>query len=368
MVLEDLALLFIRGLGSRGATHLVDYFGSAEAVYGASWHSLCEGAGLREAIAEQIIAKEGFREAEREIAYCRKHDIRAIAATDDDYPEPLRETSDRPHVLFVRGDVEALRGNMLSMVGTRDMSPSGLHVTNILVEGLAESVDNLSIVSGLAYGVDAACHRAALANGVRTVAVIAGVLPEVSPVSHFALAEDILRNGGALVSELHSATKQRGIHYLARNRIIAGMTMGTLVVESPSSGGSLATADMADSYGRTVMAVPGRITDTTSFGTNNLIRTGKARMVLTANDIIEDMGWVVKPKGEDQVVDVDDAVESLSPPQRAVLEAFNSAATLDWPGLMGATGLTMGELSMVIMDLELMGLIRSLPGKRYERV
>jgi DNA processing protein len=125
---------------------------------------------------------------------------------------------------------------------------------------------------------------------------------------------------------------------------------------------------MADSYGRTVMAVPGRITDTTSFGTNNLIRTGKARMVLTANDIIEDMGWVVKPKSEDQAVDVDEAVESLSPPQRAVLEAFNSAATLDWPGLMGATGLTMGELSMVIMDLELMGLIRSLPGKRYERV
>jgi DNA processing protein len=125
---------------------------------------------------------------------------------------------------------------------------------------------------------------------------------------------------------------------------------------------------MADSYGRTVMAVPGRITDTTSFGTNNLIRTGKARMVLTANDIIEDMGWVVKPKGEDQVVDVNEAVESLSPPQRAVLEAFNSAATLDWPGLMGATGLTMGELSMVIMDLELMGIIRSLPGKRYERV
>ena len=370
MTIEDLALLFVRGLGSRGAAHLVDHFGTAEAVYGASLRALCDDAGLRESIAEQIVAKVGFEEAEREIAYCRKHRIIPLAATDDDYPEPLRETPDRPHVLFVRGSIDALHGCMLSVVGTRDMSPSGLHVTNMLVENLASRVDNLCIVSGLAYGVDAASHRAALANGVRTVAVIAGVLPEVSPTAHNALAEDILKHGGALVSELHSATKQRGIHYLARNRIIAGMTMGTLVVESPASGGSLATADMADGYGRTVMAVPGRATDSSSFGTNNLIRTGKARLVLTAEDIMEDMGWCSMPRKEVVEYDVASGVtdDALTPAQRATLDAFDSAATLDWPMLMSATGLTMGELSMVVMELELMGLIRTLPGKRYERV
>lgn len=366
MVIEDLALLFIRGLGSRGIVHLIDHFGSAEAIYRAPLNALVNDARLRKDVAEHIVAGEGIKEAEREVEYCRKHQICAIAATDEEYPEALRETSDRPHVLFVKGNVRALHMRTLSMVGTREATPSGIHAADKIISSLATQVPNLCIVSGLAYGIDSACHRSALAHKVTTIAVVADTLPNVSPAPNRNLADEILRQGGAIVSELHSQSKQNGQLFIARNRIIAALSMGTIVVESPASGGSLATADIADSYGRTVMALPGRITDSQSFGSNNLIRSGKARMILTANDIIEDLGWSVEQQTEE--VEIESPLANLNPTEQIIYKAFDSAATLDWAGLTAATGLTMGELAMALMDMELKGLVRCLPGKRYERI
>ena len=366
MVIKDLALLFIRGLGSRGIVHLIDHFGSAEAIYRAPLNALVNDAKLRKDVAERIVAGEGIKEAEREVEYCRKHQICAIAATDEEYPEALRETSDRPHVLFVKGNVRALHMRTLSMVGTREATPSGIHAADKIISSLATQIPNLCIVSGLAYGIDSACHRSALAHKVTTIAVVADTLPNVSPAPNRNLADEILRQGGAIVSELHSQSKQNGQLFIARNRIIAALSMGTIVVESPASGGSLATADIADSYGRTVMALPGRITDSQSFGSNNLIRSGKARMILTANDIIEDLGWSVEQQTEE--VEIESPLANLNPTEQIIYKAFDSAATLDWAGLTAATGLTMGELAMALMDMELKGLVRCLPGKRYERI
>lgn len=366
MTLEDLALIFVRGIGSRGAAHLVDHFGSAEEVYAASRAALVGDAGLRPELAERIVAGEGMREAEEEVRYCRKHDIRIISATDAEYPVPLRETSDRPHVLFVHGNVDALAMRTLSVVGTREISPSGLHITDKLIGDLADAISDICIVSGLAYGVDGAAHRAALTHGATTVAVVASILPEVTPAPHRALAEDIVHHGGAIVSELHSRTKQNGNLFISRNRIIAGLSTGLVVIESPATGGSLATAEMADSYGRAVMAVPGRLTDSTSFGSNNLIRSGKARLILSANDIIDDLGWehtTPKPAPITQ-----HEGDNLTASQRLIISAFDSATTLDHAAILAATGLSIGELAMEMMELELKGHIRALPGKRYEKV
>ena len=163
MTIEDFALLFTRGIGSRGAAHLIDYFGSAEALFGASRAELIEGAGLRTELAERILAREGMSLAEREIKYCRKHNIRALAATDEEYPSLLRDTPDRPHVLFVCGDVAALAGSMLSVVGTRRISAYGESVCAKIIPELAEMFPDLVVVSGLAFGCDAAAHRAAIA-------------------------------------------------------------------------------------------------------------------------------------------------------------------------------------------------------------
>ncbi len=368
MILEDYALLFTKGIGSRGAAHLIDYFGSAEAIFAASRSELVEGARLRAELADNLHSGSNFERAKREVEYCRRNNIIAIAATDEEYPETLREASDRPHVLFVKGSIEALHRRTLAMVGTREATPAGQHSCEVLIKALSERLDDLCIVSGLAYGIDAACHRSAIHNNTSTVAVLANTLPEVSPAPHQSLAEDILRHGGALVSEMHSTAVNNGSAFIARNRIIAGLCQGTIVVESPSTGGSLATAEMADSYGRVVMALPGRISDPASFGTNNLIRTGKARLILTASDILDDMGWSPTRGALDGLDSTHEAPSELTPEQQSLYDAFDSASTLDWPSLMEITGLSMGELSMVAMELELKGVIRSLPGKRYERV
>ena len=366
MVIEDLALLFIRGLGSRGIVHLIEHFGSAEAIFSAPLNALINDAKLRKDVAERIVAREGMQEAKREIEYCRKNQIYPIAATDEEYPETLRETSDRPHVLFVRGNIEALHMHTLSMVGPREASPSGIHAADKIIAGLAAQLPDICIVSGLAYGIDSACHRSALAHNVTTVAVVADILPNVSPAPNRNLADEIIRQGGAIVSELHSQSKQNGQLFIARNRIIAALSMGTIIVESPASGGSLATAEIADSYGRTLMALPGRITDPQSFGSNNLIRCGKARMVLTANDVMEDLGWsTIQPI---EAIAETSPLAKLNPTEQLIYKAFDTATTLDWATLIATTGLTMGELAMALMDLELKGVVRCLPGKRYERI
>ena len=366
MVIEDLALLFVRGLGSRGIAHLIEMYGSAEAIYNTPLDRLVNEAGLRPEIAERIAQHDGMREAEAEIKYCRRQKICAIAATDAEYPIPLRETSDRPHVLFVMGNVEALHKQTLSVVGTRKASSLGPHFTDMLIGQLAKQINNLCIVSGLAYGIDCASHRSALSHGATTVAVVADVLPNVSPASHRNLANAILDNGGALASELHSQTKQNGQLYISRNRIIAGLSMGTLIVESPASGGSIATADIVDSYNRTLMAVPGRINDPQSFGTNNLIRTGKARLVMTANDIIEELGW--RGKDTEAIPDIAGSQYDFTPEEQLVYNTICNAEQLSWTEIVHQTNLSLGELSMIITNLEIKGAIKSLPGKRYERI
>lgn len=368
MTIEDLALIFVRGLGSRGAAHLIELYGSAEAIYEASSGDLMAKAGLRRDIADGIASGEGLKEALREVEYCRRHGIYMVAATDEEYPLLLKHTPDHPHVLFVQGDLDALLKPTLSMVGTREMSPSGQYATNKLIEGLATELGEFCLVSGIAYGVDAACHRAALAHGVPSVAVMANALPEINPAPHRQLAEDILRNGGAIVSELTSQSKQNGKLFIARNRIIAGLSMGVVVVESPASGGALSTADIADGYGRVVMAVPGRITDTSSFGTNNLIRSGMARMVLTARDIIVDMDWEGHCNRGAKATSDKMQLSDLAPEEMTIMAVMNTEATPSMSQLLTDTGFTVGELMTALMNLELKGLIRTLPGQRYEKI
>ena len=369
MKFEDLAILFVRGLGSRKLAFLIDSLGSSEAIFATPAKELQSLYGISEGVAQQIASKECFKDAEREAAYCRQRGICAVSVEDSEYPKTLLETIDRPHVLFVKGNLEAVTKRSLSVVGTREISPSGFNVIDRMIGGLASSVYGLSIVSGLAYGVDAASHRAAIANHIPSIAVMANPLPEINPTAHRALAEDIINNGGALVSELHSQTKQNGKLFLARNRIIAGWSMGTLIVEAGASGGSLATADMADGYNRTLMAVPGRITDSASFGTNNLIRSGKARLVITPNDIIEDMNWsaMAKPMISNSCGRLEKEGD-LIPSELAILNALDGATTLNYDQLLETTGLTMGDLTMSIMTLEIKGFIRCLSGKKYEKI
>lgn len=236
MTIEDIALQMTPGIGVKGAVHLLGIFGDARGIFAAAPEELAMKAVLREDIIRNIVHRKGFAAAEKELGYCRRNSIAAIASTDPEFPVLLREIPDYPHVLYLKGNAAALSARCVAMVGTRRATPYGQTMCNRLVEGLAAQVPELCIVSGLAFGIDVAAHRAALAAGVRTVAVLANPLPGVMPAQHTAVARDILDHGGALVTELHSQTRQNGTAYLARNRIIAGLGAGCVVVESPDSG------------------------------------------------------------------------------------------------------------------------------------
>lgn len=366
MTIEDIALQMTPGIGVKGAVHLLGVFGDARSIFAAPPDELVAQAGLREEVAKEIVRRKGFAAAEKELEHCRRNGITAIASTDHEFPALLREIPDYPHVLYIKGDPAALSARCLSMVGTRNATPYGQTMCNRLVEGLAAQVPGLCIVSGLAFGIDVAAHRAALAAGVPTVAVLANSLPGVMPTQHTAVARDILDHGGALVTELHAQTRQNGTAYIARNRIIAGLSAGCIVVESPDSGGSLVTAHCADDYNHSVMAVPGRATDRMSAGTNHLIRNRKAQLVMTADDVVRELMWDLG--AEPATLRPKPATPQLTPDEAGLLGCFRTDDPLSLETLSELSGLDPGQLATLLVGLELAGAIRQLPGNRYMKL
>jgi len=364
MHIEDIALVLIPGLGCKGAAHLLEHFGNAAAIFAASEDRLVAEARLRPDLARAIVARKTFAQAERELNRCRKYGIEAVASTDSNYPQLLREIPDYPHVLYIRGNPEILSRRCISMVGTRRITAYGSRVCADLIRGLSERVRGAVIVSGLAFGIDAACHRAAIDCGIPTAGILAVAHPDVAPAQHTRLAEEIVDRGGALVTELHSQSRQTGRFFLARNRIIAGLSAGTVVVESPDTGGSLYTAHCADGYERTVMAVPGRITDTASQGTNKLIRNRKAQAVLSADDIVRELMWDLDP--QTIIPRTPEPAPTLTDDERRLLRCFPQAESRSTDELLEASGLDYGSLSALLTGLELSGAVRQLPGNRYE--
>ncbi|MDE5622006.1 MAG: DNA-processing protein DprA [Alistipes sp.] len=366
MTIEDIALQMTSGIGPKGAVHLLQHFGDARAIFAASERELIEIAELRPALARPIAEKRGFRDAEKELDFCRRHDIRPIASTDPDYPALLREIPDRPHVLYTQGDVAALSRRCLSVVGTRSMSAYGLAQCTRLIEELARRVPQLCIVSGLAYGIDATAHRAALAAGIPTAAVLPESLANIVPAQHTALARDIAAHGGVLVSEIPSQHPRHGTGYMARNRIIAGLSAGCLVVEAAEKSGSLTTATFACGYDRSLLAVPGRVTDKHSRGTNLLIRDHKAQLVLSAEEIIRELMWDLEPGAVVSRPPI--AAPALTEEERALLAHLPDSDPVSFDELASKTGIDASMLQTPPTLLEINDAIRTLPGNRYLKI
>lgn len=282
LIVDEIALSLQGGLSNRARVHLLDIFGDARNIYSAGVQELIGKASLRADVADGIVAKTHHRKAEAELVYCRDNGIIPLGCSSPYYPVFLRECCDYPIVLYAVGDSAALTGEMVAMVGTRKISPYGNAVCTRLVGEFRAEGYGFTVVSGLAYGVDAAAHRAALDTGLTTVAVLGNKLPRIYPSDNAGLARKIVTAGGCIISEMNSMSTEGKGNFVARNRIIAGMCRGTVIVESPLKGGSMITAELAAGYDRTVMAVPGRITDDNSCGTNRLIRTMQAVAVTSA--------------------------------------------------------------------------------------
>lgn len=361
--LADIALAMELGLHPQLIIHLIDRYGSAEALFAASASDLIGQAQLKPPIAQSLARRKFHAAAEQELRWAQRNGIHILTPACDDYPPLLRECPDRPHILYVRGDPGVLQAPMLAMVGTRKINSYGLYVAGKLVQELAADHPEATIVSGLAFGVDVACHRAALAHGLRTIAVMATPIHQIYPSVHADIAEEIVARGGALITELSSTTSGSRMAFLQRNRIVAGMSAGTIVVQSPDRGGSMVTASLADGYDRPLLAPPGPLNDPKCAGTNALLRTLKARIVCSGTDIARELGWQAIASQPTPTATRPD----LRGDQQRIYDAICASPRLHVEELEATLTLPSQQLLQTLLELEFAGYVRALPGNRYER-
>ena len=355
-----LTLQRLPGLSLMQAHALLRYYGSAQAALADTQPALELWARLRGDTAAMCSARDRARQ---ECDFCQQHNLRIIPFTADTYPRLLQgeEVPDAPLALFYCGTGSLQRKHMLSVVGTRHITDYGKQVCRTLLADLARLVPDVLVVSGLAYGVDIHAHREALAQGLDTVAVLAHGLDRIYPSLHRATAREMVKHGGLLTEYFSGTVPDKG-NFVRRNRIVAGLSDATLVVESAEKGGALITATLANSYSREVLAVPGRVGDVCSAGCNRLIRDNKAVLVTSAEDVVKQLGW----KAAEQTAPAEPQLfPTFSPQQERVLEALRQADNLTIDRLSVLTQMAVSELSDLLFDLEELHAVRRLPGNRY---
>lgn len=349
--LYDIALSILYRTRLRKSLALVDHYGSAEAA----WQSLHEPE-----------MQSCLDRAQKELEWINEHGIRVWTLADEDYPYRLRQCPDRPLVLYSKGNVHPSEGHIISIVGTRRPTERGKELTQTLVRELAERLDSVTIVSGGAYGIDITAHRAAIQAGIPTLIIPAHGLDRIYPYAHRPEAVASLEHGG-LLTEFPSGTEPLAPYFIQRNRIVAGLADAVVVVESRERGGSLVTAQMACDYSRDIFAFPGRPSDPSSCGCNNLIRTQKAQLIDGADDLIAAMQWTTKnaPAAGCQTTLVE-LMDDLTSTQQLILNKLQeSEEGMHINLLVMELQLPYSDVSSELVSLELQGLVRSLPGGIY---
>ncbi|MES2627396.1 MAG: DNA-processing protein DprA [Bacteroidota bacterium] len=357
-MLFELALQLIDGVGPVTARNLVSVFGNAEAVFTAPVSQLRQVAGVSPKVIKEIRARTVFDRAEQECRFMEKHKVCAISFTDPDYPRQLRFCEDSPPLLFYRGSVPLTAPRMVAIVGTRAVGEYGSSVCAAIIRELAPYQP--VIVSGLALGTDTVAHRTALECGIPTIATLAHGLDRVYPSQNRKLAAAIEENG-ALITELLSGTQPDRENFPKRNRIVAGLSQATIVIESGTKGGSMITARLAFDYNRDVFAVPGRLTDQSYSGNNKLIAANQAAMFLSVEDLVKQLGWDgPKPQPVQRSM-----FNELSETGKQLVGYLAERQLGQLDDMSLDLQLTISRLNAELMDLELKGLVRAYPGKKF---
>jgi len=356
-----IALGEAENVGIKTAKKLISHFGSAHEVFRLSGRELMQVEGMAHYRAKAIAGFSKWDKVEKELDYAEKNGIQVISYTDSTYPNRLKHCEDGPLVIFVKGMANLSANRMMSIVGTRRLTEYGKSMTRKLVEALVPY--GVTVVSGLAYGVDGEAHRACVDFGIPTIAVLGHGLNKIYPPVHTRLANEMVENGGALISEFSIESKPDRENFPQRNRIVAGMCDATLVVESAARGGSIITAELANDYHRDVFAIPGRVGDPRSEGCNKLIKGHRAALFESVKDLEYVMGWNLpeKSKSIQKKIFVD-----LSPEEEAVLAFLREKGRVQIDELSLALKSPMSMVMVDLLNLELNGLVKNFPGKFYE--
>jgi DNA processing protein len=364
-----LALALTPGLGARMAGKLLREFGSPEAIFNASLTAL-EAQRLTAPVAQAIHTRQPLSAAAKELAQVEQAGCRLVTWDEPAYPRRLREIYDPPPLLYVRGNVELLDRHSISIVGTRRPTPYGNQMAERLARDLAER--GLVIVSGLARGIDSCAHKGALASPRgATVGVLGCGIDVVYPKENKKIFAE-METRGAIITEFPMGTFPAPQNFPIRNRIIAGMALGVVVVEGAQYSGSLITARLGMEFGREVYGVPGNATQPSSFGPNQLIKQG-AKLVTSWEDVVEELPTDVRaellpieatsPEERASLVEA-----SLSPSEKTLYALLDMDQSRHVDELMEASGLSSSEVLVTLFDLEMKGVVRQLPGKQFLKV
>jgi len=366
--LSWLALTLTPGVAARLTGRLLREFGTPEAVFRASLTAL-EACNLPSPAAQAIFKKQTFWRAEKEVAAIRRIGCRIVTCTEPEYPQSLLQIYDPPALLYVRGDASILNAPSISIVGTRRPTVYGTQIAERMGRDLAKR--GLVVVSGLARGVDALAHNGVTAVGGRAIGVLGTGIDVCYPKENRKLFEKVLEKG-AILSELPTGSHPAPENFPVRNRIIAGMPLGVLIVEGKQYSGSLITARLAMEFGREVFGVPGNVTQEMSFAPNQLIKQG-AKLVTGAEDVIEELPTPVRAVllaaeavASEQLNLL--AAEGLSDAEKRIYELLSTEEPRHIDDLLETTGLNSSEVLATLFELEMKGIVRQLPGKQFTKV
>tara|TARA_Y100000815_G_scaffold226923_1_gene215327 strand:+ start:97 stop:1197 length:1101 start_codon:yes stop_codon:yes gene_type:complete len=357
-----LTLQHIPNLGDASIKRLLQQFSSGEDLLKAKKADLLKIDGIGHAKLKEFYNKEHAFGAEKELRFILDNHIDYAGFMDNHYPERLKHCIDGPVLLFQRGNIKYKGRKIISIIGTRKVTTQGMALTEELIEQLAP-LDPI-IVSGFAYGVDITAHKAAVKNKLQTIGVLAHGLNQIYPKVHKKYVDEVEENGG-FVTDFWSSDRFDRTNFLRRNRIIAGMSEATVVIESAERGGSLVTAEIANSYNRDVFAVPGRTTDLQSVGCNNLIKQQKANLLTNAADLVYMLNWELDAE--------------VKPVQKQLFTELNDDEQKIW-SYLNKTGkeqldiialnceMPTYKLAGILLNMELKGVVRPLPGKLFEAI
>ena len=355
-----LALQKVSGLGDKSIQKMVKHVGSPQAVFESSVKQLVQVPGINKNILANINNKEHLALAQKELELIEKHNIKTTTWLEESYPEKLKLIPDHPCLLSYKGNIDPQPNRIISIVGTRKITSYGKgFLTNFFKEIAAY---NPIIVSGLAYGVDGFAHQLALDHNLITYGVLAHGLYRIYPPAHTTLANNMVENNGCIMTESHFHAKPDRENFPKRNRIIAGLSNVTLVIESDVKGGSMITARLANDYNRDVMAVPGNVTSKQSSGCNFLIKNNEAHMLAEPDDLIKLMNWestTSAPKQTQLFVD-------LTKQEQQIIDLFSNGSTISIDQIAMHLNWPTSQVSLELLGLEMKGVITSLPGARYK--
>lgn len=347
---------------------LISYTGSAQGVFRLSKSKLIDKFQKEYTFIKKICDPNTLIAAQKEIEWAENEGIEILCYSDLDcgYPSIMLEYNDYPIVLYKKGDFNLNSNRLISIVGTRRATSYGKAISNKIVEEIAKVVPSAAIVSGLAYGIDIAAHKAALNNNLPTIAVLGSGLDNIYPVAHSSIAKEIPKKGGAIITEFSRQHEGFKINFLQRNRIIAGLSRALIVAESKERGGSMITANIAKQYFTEVFAVPGRLLDPYSAGCNLLISQQNAICYNSAIQFAKEMNWYNPTNSSLKF-----GSRTLWPQnseKEKILVALDSYNELNIDTLIEVTKIPALQLSSLLLELELEGFVKSLPGKRYSNL